>query len=87
MSVFGYDAAEGRYTYAGFDDAGHQRVLRGHRVDGAWRFQGASERGPSWRRWQVTLTPTDDGFRLVEEVSDRAGPWRVAVELEYVRRR
>lgn len=87
MSVFGYSDADGLYTYSGFGDSGTQRSLRGSLIDGIWRFNGQSDRGPNWRRWQVTITPHAAGFHFREEVSERSGPWRVANEIEYVRKR
>ena len=85
MSVFGYSVADTQYTYHGFSSSGTQRTLRGNLHEGIWRFHGESERGPNWRRWQVTITPTSAGFHFREEVSDRSGPWRTAVEIEYLR--
>lgn len=85
MSVFGYAEADGVYTYSGFNGTGTQRTLRGTLQDGVWRFFGQSERGPGWRRWQVTITPTPDGFRLREEVSERGGDWKEAATLDYLR--
>lgn len=85
MSVFGYSDADGQYTYNGFSGSGSQRALRGNAHSGVWRFHGQSDRGPNWRRWQVTLTPTATGFLFREEVSDRSGAWRGSVALEYVR--
>lgn len=87
MSVFGYSDADGLYTYSGFGDSGTQRSLRGHLADGIWRFNGQSDRGPNWRRWQVTITPNAAGFHFREEVSERSGPWKVSIEIDYVRRR
>lgn len=86
MSVFGYSDADGHYTYSGFGGSGTQRVLSGFLNDGVWHFQGQSGRGPNWRRWQVTLTPTARGFHFREEVSDRSGPWREVASFEYLRR-
>lgn len=86
MSVFGFSEAEGMYTYAGFSGSGTQRSLRGNIQDNVWRFHGQSDRAPNWRRWQVTITPTPDGFHFREEVSDRSGPWRVATEFTYLRK-
>jgi len=85
LSVFGYSAADDQYTYHGFSNSGAQRTLRGNLHEGIWRFHGESERGPNRRRWQVTIAPTSTGFRFREEVSDRSGPWRAAVEMEYLR--
>lgn len=85
MSVFGYADTDGQYTYNGFSGVGAQRVLRGNVDNGLWRFHGQSDRAPNWRRWQVTITPTSTGFLSREEVSDRSGPWRETVALEYVR--
>jgi hypothetical protein len=85
MSVFGYSAADDHYTYHGFSGSGTQRSLRGSLHEGIWRFHGESERGPNRRRWQVTIAPTSTGFQFREEVSDRSGPWRTAVEIEYLR--
>ena len=85
MSVFGYSEADAQYTYSGFAGSGTQRSLHGCIDDGVWRFHGQSGRGPGWRRWQVTITPTAQGFRFREEVSERSGPWRESVVLEYVR--
>lgn len=86
MSVFGYSEADDQYTYTGYGSSGTQRTMRGNRHEGIWRFHGQSERGPNWRRWQVTITPTPEGFHFREEVSDRSGPWKVAVEFTYVRK-
>ncbi|MCU0976575.1 MAG: hypothetical protein MUC71_09755 [Steroidobacteraceae bacterium] len=86
MSVFGYSETGEQYTYHGFAGPGTQRTLRGNVHDGIWRFHGQSERGPYWRRWQVTITPTAEGFHFREEVSDRSGPWKSAVEFAYVRK-
>jgi hypothetical protein len=86
MSVFGYSEADAQYTYNGFASSGTQRSLRGSVHDGIWRFHGQSERGSNWRRWQVTITPTPEGFHFREDVSDRSGPWRLAVEFTYVRK-
>lgn len=86
MSVFGYSEADDQYTYNGYGSSGTQRTMRGNRHEGIWRFHGQSERGPNWRRWQVTMTPTPEGFHFREEVSDRSGPWKVAVEFTYVRK-
>jgi hypothetical protein len=85
MSVFGYSEVDGQYTYEGFSGSGTQRSLRGGLDDRVWRFHGQTARGPDWRRWQVTITPTPQGFHFREEVSDRSGLWRVATELEYLR--
>lgn len=85
LSVFGYSAADSQYTYNGFAGSGSQRSLQGSIEDGVWRFHGQSGRGPDWRRWQVTITPTARGFRFREEVSERSGTWRESVVLEYVR--
>ena len=85
MSVFGYSGIDGLYTYTGFDGSGSQRVLRGSHLDGVWQFFGSSERGPNWRRWQVTIKPTKAGFSFRQEVSDRGGPWTETVRIEYVR--
>ena len=85
LSVFGYSAADDQYTYNGFSGSGAQRALRGHLHDGIWRFHGESEHGSNRRRWQVTIAPTSAGFHFREEVSDRSGPWRTAVEIEYLR--
>lgn len=87
MSVFGYSQADDQYTYTGFSGSGTQRSLRGNLHQGVWRFHGQAERGPNWRRWQVTITPTPQGFHFREEVSDKSGPWRLGVELSYVRKR
>lgn len=84
-SIFGYSEADGCYTYDGFGGSGNHRRLHGHLHDGLWRFHGQSERGPNRRRWQVTITPTATGFHFREEVSDRSEPWRLVVELEYLR--
>lgn len=86
MSVFGYSEADGLYTYTGFSSAGFQRSMRGDFREGVWRFHGQSERAPSWRRWQVTMTPTPQGFHFREEVSDRSGPWKAVAEFSYVRK-
>lgn len=86
MSVFGFSEAEGMYTCAGYSGSGSQRALRGSRHENVWRFHGQSDRGPNWRRWQVTITPTAEGFRFREEVSDQSGPWRIATEFEYLRK-
>jgi hypothetical protein len=73
-------------TVAAIDASeGSQRMLRGVREGGVWRFHGESGRGPKWRRWQVTTQSTDGGFELAEEVSERSGPWREAVRLRYLR--
>ena len=87
MSIFGYSEADGQYTYTGFSGAGTQRSLRGHVHSSVWRFYGQSDRAPNWRRWQVTITPTPEGFHFFEEVSERSGPWRRSAELTYVRKR
>jgi hypothetical protein len=50
-----------------------------------WRFHGQTGRAPDWRRWQVTITPTSDGFHFLEEVSDNSAPWRETVQLLFVR--
>lgn len=86
MSVFGYSEADGQYTYAGFSSSGTQRSLRGHVHGGVWRFYGQSDRAPKWRRWQVTITPTREGFHFLEEVSERSGPWQRSAEFTYIRR-
>ena len=86
MSVFGYSEADDQYTYTGFASSGIQRTLRGNVHGGIWRFHGQSERGPGWRRWQVTITPTPEGFHFREDVSDRSGPWKLAIEFSYVRK-
>jgi hypothetical protein len=85
LSVFGYSEADGDYTYSGFGGSGSLRSLRGSIHDGVWRFHGQSLRAPEWRRWQVTITPTATGFHFREEVSERSGPWRESVALEYLR--
>lgn len=86
MSVFGFSEADGMYTYTGFSGSGTQRSLRGNLHENVWRFYGQSDRAPNWRRWQVTIRPTADGFHFREEVSDKSGPWRVATEFEYLRK-
>ncbi|MEO8187874.1 MAG: hypothetical protein ABI580_10985, partial [Burkholderiaceae bacterium] len=85
QSIFGYSAADGMYTYNGFDGIGTSRALRGTNQKGIWRFFGQSDRGPTWQRWQVTITPTADGFRFKEEVSERGGPWKERFVTDYVR--
>jgi hypothetical protein len=85
LSVFGYSEADAQYTYNGFSGSGSQRTLQGSLQDGVWRFHGQSGRAPNWRRWQVTITPTSAGFHFREEISDRSGPWRESVVLEFVR--
>lgn len=85
LSIFGYLESDGLYTYHGFGGSGSQRNLRGGLQDGVWRFYGDSGRGPEWRRWQVVITPTPGGFSFREEVSDRGGPWRESVALEFLR--
>ena len=85
LSIFGYSELDGQYTYNRFSGSGTQRALRGNVHAGVWRFHGQSDRGPNWRRWQVTITPTDYGFHFREEVSDRSGPWTESTVVEYVR--
>jgi hypothetical protein len=85
LSVFGYSDADTQYTYSGFSSSGSQRSLQGSLQDGVWRFHGQSGRAPNWRRWQVTIKPTPEGFHFREEVSDSSGPWRESVVLEYLR--
>jgi hypothetical protein len=85
LSVFGYSEPDALYTYSGFGSGGTQRSLRGSLHDGVWRFHGETHHGPNPRRWQVTITPTAEGFHFREEVSERSGPWRESVVLEYVR--
>ena len=85
LSIFGYSARDGHYTYHGFAGSGGVRTLQGFVHDGVWRFSGASGRAPDWRRWQVTITPSERGFRFREEVSERSGPWEEAAAFEYVR--
>ncbi len=85
LSIFGYSERDGHFTYHGFGGSGGVRTLQGFLQDGAWRFHGQSGRAPDWRRWQVTITPTERGFRFREEVSERSGPWEEAVAFEYVR--
>jgi hypothetical protein len=85
LSVFGYSVSDAQYTYSGFSSSGAERTLRGSLHESTWRFHGGSDRGPNWRRWQVTIVPTSTGFHFREEVSDRSGPWRIAVEIEYLR--
>lgn len=87
LGIFGYSEAEGAYTYSGFNGSGTQRSLRGSVDEGIWRFHGQSDRGPDWRRWQVTITPTPAGFRFREEVSQRSGPWNLRADFDYRRRR
>lgn len=87
MSVFGYSEVDAVYTYSGFSGSGTQRTLRGSLHEGVWRLDGQSDRGPNWRRWQVTITPTSEGFHFREEVSNKSGPWKPGVEFEYVRKR
>jgi hypothetical protein len=86
LSIFGYASIDAQYTYHGFAGSGTHRTLRGEVHDGVWRFHGESGRGPNWRRWQVTITPTDTGFLFREETSDRSGPWMEAASFEYLRR-
>jgi hypothetical protein len=86
LSVFGYSEDDAAYTYHGFSGNGSQRMLRGSLDGGVWRFHGQTGRPPAWRRWQVTITPTSDGFAFLEEVSDESAPWKVAVRLEFVRK-
>lgn len=86
MSVFGYSDPDGLFNYHGFAGSGSQRTLRGALYEGVWPFYGESGRGPAWRRWQVTITPTGTGFHFREEVSERGGPWTEARVLEYLRR-
>jgi hypothetical protein len=85
LSVFGYSDTDAQYTYSGFSGSGSQRSLQGSLQDGVWRFHGQSGRAPNWRRWEVTITPTPKGFHFREEISDRSGPWRESVVLEYLR--
>ena len=85
QSIFGYSAADGMYTYHGFGGTGTARALKGTYQEGIWRFFGQSDRGPAWRRWQVTITPTADGFHFKEEVSERGGPWKDQFVTDYVR--
>jgi len=85
MSVFGYSEADQAYTYDGFGGSGARRELRGSKEAGAWRFFGESARAPDWRRWQVTIVPTQNGFTLREAVSDRGGPWQEVAVIDYVR--
>jgi len=84
-SVMGYSAAEGVYTHVGFHRSGSYRSLRGTLRDGVWRFFGQSERGPNWRRYLATISPSAEGYSFVEEVSDRGGPWRISVERTFLR--
>ena len=85
MSIFGYSEGDDLYTYNGFNAASSQRTLRGTVHDGVWRFFGQPDRGPAWRRWQVTITPTAEGFQFREETSERGGPWKEAFKTNYVR--
>jgi hypothetical protein len=85
LSIFGYSELDGHYTYHGFGGSGGVRTLQGFVQDGVWRFQGQSGRAPAWRRWQVTITPSERGFHFREEVSERSGPWEVAAAFEYLR--
>ena len=85
LSVLGYSERDGHYTYHGFGSSGTPRTLQGFFQDGVWRFQGQTGRPPDWRRWQVTITPSERGFRFREEVSDKAGPWKETAALEYLR--
>lgn len=85
LSVFGYSETDSTYTYNGFSGRGSHRELRGSLHGQVWRFHGQAGRPPNWRRWQVTITPTSNGFHFLEEVSDNSGPWREVVQLQYVR--
>lgn len=86
LSIFGYSESHGQYTYDGFGGAGLHRSLRGNVHGGVWRFHGQSDRGPNWRRWQVTITPSAQGFQFREEASDLSGPWKEVAAFEYIRR-
>ena len=85
LSVLGYSQRDGHYTYHGFGSSGTPRTLQGFLHDGVWHFHGQSGRAPDWRRWQVTMTPTERGFRFREEASDRSGPWKETAAFDYVR--
>lgn len=85
LSVFGYSEPDASYTYNGFSGRGSHRALRGSLHGQVWRFHGEAGRGPHWRRWQVTITPTPEGFQFLEEVSDNSGPWEEVVQLQFIR--
>jgi hypothetical protein len=85
MGVFGYSQADGVYTYVGFHGGGTSRSLRGTLQDGIWRFFGQSDRGPAWRRFQVTISPNEDGLHFLEESSERGGAWQKRLEQQYLR--
>lgn len=86
LSIFGWSEADGAHTYEGFGADGSRRTLRG-RIDesGVWRFWGEAGRGPEWRRWQVAITPTADGFDFREEISEAGGAWRERAAFRYRR--
>lgn len=84
-SILGFSTAESIYTYALFHGAGSSRTLRGSLENGVWKFFGQTDRAPAWRRYQVTITPTSEGFHFLEEVSDRGWPWNTNEQIEYLR--
>lgn len=89
VSVLGYSAASGRFTYYRYSGAGATRAESGfpHGTSGITYTDERSVR-EGIARTQTTLTPEPDGrlhFRLERSVN--GGPWETGADFHYVPRR
>ncbi len=87
VSILGFSELTGSYTYYGFGSSGGSRSLNGFRKGNEWLFTGERTARGDLVRYQVSMKPTTSGFTFLEERSTNGGPWVVAAQFEYVRRK
>lgn len=85
MSIMGWSAEKQAYTHTLFGSTGNIRNMLGWLDGASWTFTGESQRGGDARRLQVSITPTEKGFRFRQDVSTNGSPWQPAAEFDYVR--
>lgn len=84
-SVMGYSSEKQAYTHTLFGASGNIRSMVGWFDGSNWTFTGETQRGGDTRRLQVSIAPTDKGFRFRQDVSTNGSPWQVTAEFDYVR--
>lgn len=85
MSIFSYDAVQGRYQYHGFRSGGAVVVHQGQAEADGWRFSSEQGEGEARVRTRVTITGRPEGFLLVAESARGDGEWRRTSEVRYLR--
>jgi hypothetical protein len=84
VSIFSYRNADATYLYYGLRAGGAVVMHRGRRLPDGWEFFSDEGTGATGVRSRVTITRlAEKRFRLVAELAEGDGPWKVEATEHY----